>query len=115
MRKTTPDKKYDSKAEERCSFCKRGKGDFNKLIIGPGVSICDRCVLLCDSMLYCDGSDKDSIHEALTEEDGFMQAIDQNIQNYIRKLSNFKDLDLYDVTTIALNLMRFKKWKLILS
>jgi ATP-dependent Clp protease ATP-binding subunit ClpX len=34
-----------------CSFCGKTQDDVAKLIAGPGVYICDECVLLCDKIL----------------------------------------------------------------
>lgn len=34
-----------------CSFCGRGEDDVEKLISGPGVFICDKCVNLCNTIL----------------------------------------------------------------
>ena len=35
----------------RCSFCGKGRDDVRKLVAGPGVYICDRCVQLCNEIL----------------------------------------------------------------
>ena len=35
----------------RCSFCGKDNQQVAKLIAGPGVSICDECVELCDRIL----------------------------------------------------------------
>ncbi|WP_084964823.1 ClpX C4-type zinc finger protein [Thermoactinospora rubra] len=35
----------------RCSFCQSKAADVEKLIAGPGVFICDRCVGLCTEIL----------------------------------------------------------------
>ena len=37
--------------ELRCSFCGRTQSEVKKLIVGPGVYICDECVALCNSIL----------------------------------------------------------------
>jgi hypothetical protein len=34
-----------------CSFCLEPQGRVSKLIAGPGVYICDRCVALCQEIL----------------------------------------------------------------
>ena len=37
---------------QRCSFCRRGHDEVNRLIAGPeGVFICDECVDLCREIL----------------------------------------------------------------
>jgi ATP-dependent Clp protease ATP-binding subunit ClpX len=35
----------------RCSFCGKGQKEVKKLIAGPGVYICDRCVVLCNRII----------------------------------------------------------------
>ena len=44
--------------ENRCSFCKNKQHEVTKLIQGPGVLICDKCVEICSKML---SSKEDSI------------------------------------------------------
>jgi ATP-dependent Clp protease ATP-binding subunit ClpX len=34
-----------------CSFCKRPQNIVNKLVMGPGVYICDECINVCDSIV----------------------------------------------------------------
>jgi ATP-dependent Clp protease ATP-binding subunit ClpX len=38
-------------SELRCSFCGRKQSEVKKLIVGPGVYICDECVVLCNDIL----------------------------------------------------------------
>jgi ATP-dependent Clp protease ATP-binding subunit ClpX len=35
----------------RCSFCGKDKNEVNRLIAGPGVFICNECVVLCERVL----------------------------------------------------------------
>jgi hypothetical protein len=35
----------------KCSFCSKSQDDVKKLIAGPGVFICDECVILCSEIL----------------------------------------------------------------
>jgi len=35
----------------RCSFCGKKKEQVRKLVAGPGVFICDRCVVLCNEII----------------------------------------------------------------
>ncbi len=35
----------------RCSFCGKGQDQVQRLVAGPGVFICDRCVELCNEVL----------------------------------------------------------------
>ncbi len=39
----------------KCSFCGKTQSEVERLIAGPGVHICDQCVLLCSTMLNRDG------------------------------------------------------------
>lgn len=40
--------------ELHCSFCGKGRNDVRKLIAGPGVNICDECVLVCHDIIAAD-------------------------------------------------------------
>jgi hypothetical protein len=40
-----PPKTYD------CSFCGKSYAEVRKLIAGPNVNICDKCVLVCNNLL----------------------------------------------------------------
>jgi ATP-dependent Clp protease ATP-binding subunit ClpX len=40
-----------------CSFCKRSQPDVEKLVSGPGVFICDRCVRKCRRLLSSRGAE----------------------------------------------------------
>jgi len=50
-------KKYDQLAklnrdkEPHCSFCGKSQSAVEKLIVGPGVNICNECVELCNEIL----------------------------------------------------------------
>jgi ATP-dependent Clp protease ATP-binding subunit ClpX len=46
----------------KCSFCGHSQKQVKKLIAGPGVYICDECVLLCTEILDDDLSTRDSEH-----------------------------------------------------
>lgn len=37
--------------EAQCSFCKKPRAEVRALVAGPGVSICDDCVALCNEIL----------------------------------------------------------------
>jgi len=39
-----------SNHEKRCSFCMKLKEDVKGLVAGPGVSICNECVELCNDL-----------------------------------------------------------------
>jgi prevent-host-death family protein len=40
-----------NKSDIQCSFCGDSQDKFEKLIVGPGVSICTKCVRLCVEIL----------------------------------------------------------------
>ena len=42
--------------QEQCSFCGRGREEVRRLVAGPSVFICDRCVELCTEILATDGA-----------------------------------------------------------
>jgi len=35
----------------KCSFCGRSHAEVGKLIAGPSVNICDKCILVCNNLL----------------------------------------------------------------
>jgi ATP-dependent Clp protease ATP-binding subunit ClpX len=37
--------------ERRCAFCGRPRSAVRKLVAGPGVFICDRCIAVCRRLL----------------------------------------------------------------
>jgi hypothetical protein len=39
----------------RCSFCGRDRDEASRLVAGPGVYICDRCIELCNEVLAQSG------------------------------------------------------------
>ena len=41
-----------------CSFCGKSQDDVERMIIGPGVNICNECIELCYSLLGNDDDDK---------------------------------------------------------
>jgi hypothetical protein len=43
-----------------CSFCKKNNRQVTKLIAGPGVYICNECVVLCDHLIEEEGTPEDS-------------------------------------------------------
>jgi len=43
--------------DAKCSFCGKKQGKVRKLIAGPSVFICNRCVSLCVSILREEGID----------------------------------------------------------
>ena len=49
-------KKSSSGDLSECSFCGKGQEEVRKLIMGPGVYICDECVKRCDDILGRDSN-----------------------------------------------------------
>jgi ATP-dependent Clp protease ATP-binding subunit ClpX len=41
----------DDKQHQRCSFCGKGREQVHKLVAGPGVTICNDCIILCEEVL----------------------------------------------------------------
>ena len=50
----------------KCSFCGKTQGEVERLIAGPGVHICDQCVVLCHSLVSRD-ADKGSARKKSAE------------------------------------------------
>ncbi len=50
-----------------CSFCGKSHAEVKKLIAGPGVYICDNCVLLCKNVLDAEAAIHARKHKPLTE------------------------------------------------
>ena len=50
--------KEENEKHVRCSFCGKGRDQVRRIIAGPGVFICDECVLLCQEIV---SDDVDSI------------------------------------------------------
>ena len=44
---------FDDRSADQltCSFCQRAQLDVEKLVAGPGVYICDRCVTACQDLI----------------------------------------------------------------
>ena len=68
-----PDKRPDAvesrriEGRKRCSFCGKSEQQVRRLILGPGVSICDRCVYLCCQLLQESSLGKESVGETAAE------------------------------------------------
>ncbi|MBR4943023.1 MAG: ATP-dependent Clp protease ATP-binding subunit ClpX [Clostridia bacterium] len=53
-----------AKSNQKCSFCGKAKDEVKRLIAGPdGVSICDECVEICNSMMEEWSDDKTPVEE----------------------------------------------------
>jgi ATP-dependent Clp protease ATP-binding subunit ClpX len=47
-------RRKDSRIDRRCAFCGRARSEVKKLIAGPSVYICDKCVNVCKQLLADD-------------------------------------------------------------
>ncbi|GEM_PF-3198137 len=47
----------------KCSFCDRDNHQVKHMIAGPGVSICDKCVLLCVEIVFSGGKQNEVNNE----------------------------------------------------
>ena len=43
--------KYEDKKQLKCSFCGKNQDQVKRLIAGPGVYICDECIVLCSDII----------------------------------------------------------------
>jgi len=50
----------EEKLKLRCSFCGKNQSEVKKLIVGPGVYICDECVELCNGIIKEDDKSRKS-------------------------------------------------------
>jgi hypothetical protein len=90
----------DWKDKLRCSFCHKKSAEVTKLIAGPGVHICDQCVVLCNDILEeerlaASTEPRLPMWESMTEEQilghlpkiAAVQAqIDDNLRDWVRHL-----------------------------
>ena len=44
-------RRRDTKMDRRCAFCGRARNEVRKLVAGPSVYICDRCIAVCKQLL----------------------------------------------------------------
>lgn len=44
-------RRRDGQLERRCAFCGRPRDEVRKLVAGPGVFICDRCIAVCRQLM----------------------------------------------------------------
>src|SRR5512143_2934908 len=47
-------RRKDTRVDRRCAFCGRARSEVRKLIAGPSVYICDKCVTVCKQLLADD-------------------------------------------------------------
>jgi len=43
----------------RCSFCKKHQNEVQKLVAGPGVYICDKCIKLCNDVIADESAERE--------------------------------------------------------
>jgi ATP-dependent Clp protease ATP-binding subunit ClpX len=51
---------------QRCSFCGKSQREVRRLVAGPGVNICDKCIGLCSALVEREWAPKDKKPPALT-------------------------------------------------
>jgi ATP-dependent Clp protease ATP-binding subunit ClpX len=44
-------RRRDMRSDRRCGFCGRPRYEVRKLVAGPSVFICDRCIAVCKQLL----------------------------------------------------------------
>src|SRR5687767_15969913 len=44
-------RRRDTKMDRRCAFCGRARHEVRKLVAGPSVYICDKCISVCKQLL----------------------------------------------------------------
>src|SRR5258708_35730812 len=44
-------RRRDTRVDRRCAFCGRARHEVRKLIAGPSVYICDKCITVCKQLL----------------------------------------------------------------
>jgi ATP-dependent Clp protease ATP-binding subunit ClpX len=52
------DRRRDARVDRRCGFCGRPRYEVRKLVAGPSVFICDRCIAVCRQLLADDRSER---------------------------------------------------------
>ncbi len=60
----------------RCSFCGKAQRQVSKLIAGPGVYICDECVVLCLTIIQEEGPAGPTFRFAARRPDGTVQRVE---------------------------------------
>lgn len=100
----------------RCSFCGKDSSEVERIIIGPGVNICNECISLCCDLLEDEGMQVSADHEYDTVKHK------NNATNGARILSPLQikqGLDKYvigqDEAKIALSVAVYNHYKRILS
>ncbi|HEY1406412.1 MAG TPA: ClpX C4-type zinc finger protein, partial [Spirochaetota bacterium] len=58
--------KKNNSGSIKCSFCGKTEGQVKKLVAGPGVSICDECIELCNDIV-AEAPARDDIQETFGE------------------------------------------------
>lgn len=97
-------KSFQSKEVATCSFCGRTEDVVEKLIAGPNVYICDKCVRLCDGILAKKPVSydfkvlkprelKSRLDEYIIGQDKAKRTISVAVYNHYRRLLSLKDKD----------------------
>ena len=59
----------DTEHQIRCSFCGKTQDEVTRLVEGPGVYICDRCISFCNSLLFEEDEPKSNSKKRKNEKD----------------------------------------------
>lgn len=70
-----------------CSFCGKTQKQVAKLIAGPGVYICDECVVLCSSIIEDTGADADAAAAGHSVAEGPLEAVLPMFRSMARTVS----------------------------
>jgi ATP-dependent Clp protease ATP-binding subunit ClpX len=71
-----------SYTETRCSFCGKQNTDPGRVVVGPGVNICDECVQLCSSLLIrnrCEDGKLEKAQKDVPQPQAIMAALDRHV------------------------------------
>lgn len=98
------------KKKNRCSFCNRTVGEINRLIQGPGVTICDECIQYCfdiikedqdkqetpdflDKKLPVPSEIKELLDEYVIGQDSAKRVLSVAVYNHYKRLRSAKEPD----------------------
>ena len=109
-------KKSDNEDFIKCSFCGKTQVEVEKIIAGPGVYICNECVMLCNDILKEETYDfTNSEEEQLPNPIEIKQELDKYVigQDFAKKVLSvlfiitIKELDYFNQTKTMV--LKFKK------
>ncbi len=104
--------KYDENKQLKCSFCGKPQSQVERLLMGPGVYICDECIHTCSEILKEDYNDgpaqgregapyrlpkpkeiNDILSEYVIEQDKAKKALAVAVYNHYKRINNVKNAD----------------------